>query len=334
MTSPTWKYDVALSYAGEDREVARELATRLQAAGYLVFYDGFEELWGQDLSVKLHQIYGEQSRYGVPLVSQHYVKKPWTNHERQVLLARAMKQQAVYLLPIRLDDSALPGLADVVAYKDLRQTSLDEIISSLQQLLGPPRSGAEKRQVDQQRGDVAVRLFPRNFLGIVVQQNNLEAPWFNLDCTILNEGRAHAHVKRLEAHVTPVGKRPLQFAWNVFYGFRPGGRVMEVSSAADPLELAPASSCMLGVQFRGPRLEWPLQWPAGEYDFELLGWADCNPREHDANLRTRFSAVITTDDLRWLNVWATAPDAEWRRLNDPHNAVAVPIAISPSSLKA
>ena len=44
MISPTWKYDVALSYAGEDREVARELATRLQAAGYLVFYDGFEEL--------------------------------------------------------------------------------------------------------------------------------------------------------------------------------------------------------------------------------------------------------------------------------------------------
>ena len=91
---------------------------------------------------------------------------------------------------------------------------------------------------------------------------------------------------------------------------------------------------MLGVQFRGPRLEWPLQWPAGQYDFDLLGWADCNPREHDANLRTRFSAVITTDDLRWLNVWATAPDAKWRRLNDPHNAVAVPIAISPSSLKA
>ena len=144
MTSPTWKYDVALSYAGEDREVARELATRLQAAGYLVFYDGFEELWGQDLSVKLHQIYGEQSRYGVPLVSQHYVKKPWTNHERQVLLARAMKQQAVYLLPIRLDNSALPGLADVVAYKDLRQTSLDEIISSLQQLLGPPRQAPKK----------------------------------------------------------------------------------------------------------------------------------------------------------------------------------------------
>jgi hypothetical protein len=60
------------------------------------------------------------------------VGKSWTNHERQVLLARTMQQEAVCLLPIRLNDAVLPGLADIVAYQDLRRASLDAIIASLQ----------------------------------------------------------------------------------------------------------------------------------------------------------------------------------------------------------
>ena len=91
MESPSWQYDVALSYAGEDRVQARELAKRIQMTGYSVFYDEFEELWGQDLSVKLHEVYGKQSRFCVILVSEHYVKKPWTNMERKAVLARAMQ---------------------------------------------------------------------------------------------------------------------------------------------------------------------------------------------------------------------------------------------------
>jgi hypothetical protein len=302
MDETSWEYDVALSFAGEDREPARQLATKLQAAGYLVFYDEFEELWGQDLSVKLHKVYGEQARFCVVFVSRHYLRKPWTNQERQVLVARAMREETVCLLPIRLDDTVLPGVA------------------------GPP--------ADRRPGDAAVRVFPRNFLGIVVQQGNLEAPWFNLDCAVVNEGPKVGRVRRLEAQVTPAGKRPLLFAWNVFYEFLPGGRVMEVSAAAEPMELAPGISRFVGVQFKGPRLEWPLQWPAGTYDFDILGWVNRNPREHDADLRTRFSAVVSGRDALDLDGWARAPDAAWRRLDDPHNAVAIPVAILPTTLSA
>ena len=113
--SQSWQYDVALSYAGEDRVHARELAKRIQTAGYSVFYDEFEELWGEDLSVKLHEVYGKQSRFCVAFVSKHYLKKPWTNVERKAVLARAMQQDTAYLLPIRLEDSDLPGFAGVTA---------------------------------------------------------------------------------------------------------------------------------------------------------------------------------------------------------------------------
>ncbi len=37
------KYDVALSFAGEDRDYVDKVAKRLQEKGVKVFYDKFEE---------------------------------------------------------------------------------------------------------------------------------------------------------------------------------------------------------------------------------------------------------------------------------------------------
>ncbi len=46
----TSTYDVALSFAGEDRKLAEALAKALQKNGIKVFYDEFEKskLWGKD----------------------------------------------------------------------------------------------------------------------------------------------------------------------------------------------------------------------------------------------------------------------------------------------
>ena len=52
------KYDVALSFAGEDREYVDAVASHLQEAGVRVFYDRFEEtkLWGKNLYDHLSDI--------------------------------------------------------------------------------------------------------------------------------------------------------------------------------------------------------------------------------------------------------------------------------------
>jgi TIR domain len=327
------QYDVALSYAGEDRGQARELAKLIQTAGYLVFYDEFEVLWGEDLSVKLHEVYEKQSRYCVLFVSKHYLNKPWTNVERKAVLARAMQQETRYLLPIRLDDSELPGLPGVTGYMDLRQNSLQKIFESLKRILGPPPSAVVQPLVERRRDDAIVRMHPRNFLGIVVQKDTLEAPWFNLDCHLINESRQPARVQRLEALVTPSGKRGIPFAWNLFYEFLPGGRVMEKTADAAAIELGPEASRMLGVQFLGPRLSWELQWPVGQYEIDILGWVNRGPREPAADLRTRFKVQVSFQDWQWLNVWAGAPEAAWEQLNDPHNAVAIPVTIEQATLE-
>lgn len=45
-------FDVAISFAGEQRTAARSLALKLEDAGYSVFFDEFEsaQLWGEELT--------------------------------------------------------------------------------------------------------------------------------------------------------------------------------------------------------------------------------------------------------------------------------------------
>ena len=47
----TLEFDIALSFAGEDRSWAEKLATLLKARGVRVFYDEFFQstLWGKNL---------------------------------------------------------------------------------------------------------------------------------------------------------------------------------------------------------------------------------------------------------------------------------------------
>lgn len=141
-----YTYDVALSFAGEDREVVREFAERLRTAGYKVFFDEYERanIWGEDLTVKLQDVYQHLSRYCVMFISRHYAEKEWTTHERRAALSRALTEQTAYILPIRLDNTNLPGLPSVVAYLDLRSISVAEVYALLSTKLGPPNPSSDK----------------------------------------------------------------------------------------------------------------------------------------------------------------------------------------------
>src|SRR5438128_1812741 len=111
-TEMTQAYEVALSFAGEDRNYARELADDLARRGVRVFFDEFEKdrLWGEDLYTYLTDIYQNGTRYVVMLISKFYPEKLWTNLERKAAQAKALQQQTPYILPIRLDDTPIPGV--------------------------------------------------------------------------------------------------------------------------------------------------------------------------------------------------------------------------------
>ncbi len=123
-------YDIAISFAGEDRPVAERLASLLVTKGLNVFYDEYEQanLWGKDLYVHLSKIYKDEAKYCLMVVSEYYAKKQWTNHERKAAQARAFAENSEYILPLRLDDASIDGILDTVGYVDYRTTDIEKIV--------------------------------------------------------------------------------------------------------------------------------------------------------------------------------------------------------------
>ncbi len=127
------QYDVALSFAGEDRDSAEQLAKLLKTGGYSVFYDEFEQpqLWGKNLYDHFSSIYKDQARYCVIFLSKHYAQRLWTKHELQTAQARAFQENQEYILPIRIDDTEIPGILLTVGYLDLNSMNMEEIYQTL-----------------------------------------------------------------------------------------------------------------------------------------------------------------------------------------------------------
>lgn len=124
-----YPYDVALSFAGEDRSYSSQLAIFLMQHNVKVFYDAYEasNLWGKDLYEHLSWVYKDAARYCVMFISKDYANKAWTTHERKQAQARAFQERQEYILPLRIDDTSIPGLPDTIGYLDLRKKTIEEI---------------------------------------------------------------------------------------------------------------------------------------------------------------------------------------------------------------
>lgn len=117
-------FDVAISFAGTEREHAKKLAKILKDANFSVFYDEFypEHLWGKNLVDTFDEIFRKRARYCVIFVSEAYKEHVWTNHERQSAQARALNEKGEeYILPIKVDDVELDGMPPTTGYVSLKQ---------------------------------------------------------------------------------------------------------------------------------------------------------------------------------------------------------------------
>lgn len=137
-------YDVALSFAAEDRVYVAEVAAALREAGVDLFYDDYAvvELWGENLVDAFEEVYNRRSKYVALFVSYSYVAKSWTRHERQSAQARALVEDGAYVLPIKLDDAELPGMPSTVSYVDGQRFSPAEVADLICKKLGHAPSTA------------------------------------------------------------------------------------------------------------------------------------------------------------------------------------------------
>jgi len=133
-------YEIALSFAGEDRAYVEMVARFLQSHNVPFFYDAYSDvdLWGKDLYTHLIEVYSKAERYVVMFISRHYAEKVWTNHERRAAQSRALTERGEYILPVRFDDTAVEGLLPTVSYLDARRISPEVLASKILEKLGRP----------------------------------------------------------------------------------------------------------------------------------------------------------------------------------------------------
>ncbi|KPA18586.1 hypothetical protein MHK_001198, partial [Candidatus Magnetomorum sp. HK-1] len=120
-----YSYDVAFSYAGEDREYVSKVAECLKNIGVKVFYDVdvISKTWGKDLYTYLEEVYYQKAQYCVMFISKSYEKKLWTDHERKYIQAREFESNKEYILPARFDDTVISGVRKTIGYIDLNNYS-------------------------------------------------------------------------------------------------------------------------------------------------------------------------------------------------------------------
>lgn len=123
------KFDVAFSFAGEQRDYVEKVASYVENQGGLsVFYDFNYELdmWGTNLVDYFKDVFEKKANYCVMFLSKDYSEKTWPNFERQIIQAKSLFQEG-YLLPVRFDDTPIKGEVPTVKYLNIKDMKPEEL---------------------------------------------------------------------------------------------------------------------------------------------------------------------------------------------------------------
>lgn len=92
----------------------------MSSEGIRVFYDKNQsieaEIWGKNTAEYLADIYHNKATYCLMLISKAYVSSAWPSFEAQNAIARQIEEMGEYILPVRFDDSVVPGLVPTINY--------------------------------------------------------------------------------------------------------------------------------------------------------------------------------------------------------------------------
>ena len=88
------------------------------------------------MPVFFDNIYRRESRFCVIFVSTAYADGMWTQHERRSAVARTMNERGgEYILPIKIDDAELAGVAPTLGYLSIDNYPIDKIAAMLAEKL-------------------------------------------------------------------------------------------------------------------------------------------------------------------------------------------------------
>lgn len=113
--APQKPYDVALSFAGEDREFAEHLRNFIEEHDLTVFYDKSEEskILANDVEAVLGPKYSDESRFVVAVLGERYGEKRWTLFESDKYKHRIENHEVIPVFSKKLPQSAFDPLVSI-----------------------------------------------------------------------------------------------------------------------------------------------------------------------------------------------------------------------------
>jgi len=129
-------FEVAFSFAGEQRHLVRPLAEALdERLPGLVFFDEWFEWFiaGTGGDTRLQDIYLKRSKMVVVCVSGQYGGKPWTRTEHDAIRALSMQLpwDSLRILPLRVGDGEVPGILFNTITLDARRSSVQSLCDQM-----------------------------------------------------------------------------------------------------------------------------------------------------------------------------------------------------------
>lgn len=107
-------FDFALSFAGENRAIAKSIADQLELLDCAVFYDEYFEAnyLGKAWHKSFMEIFSDRARFVVCLLDEYHLEKIWPSFERECFAPRVPEAAVI---PIYLDRTSFPGIPSDIA---------------------------------------------------------------------------------------------------------------------------------------------------------------------------------------------------------------------------
>ncbi len=120
------KYDFALSFAGENRNLAEKINNILLENHISVFYDKNEQsrILAENVEDYLAPIYSTEARFIIPLLSTHFPRKIWTKFESNNFKQRFSDNS---IIPIWFSDCPVGMFDESLKYGGLSYDTSDNI---------------------------------------------------------------------------------------------------------------------------------------------------------------------------------------------------------------
>lgn len=304
--------DVFLSYERADAVAARAVVERLAREGWTVFWDrdiAPGQLWSDVLEQELAAASCVLALWTTTSVESYWVK-----------------QEAVYaaeqgvLVPARLQTVDPPFGARLVHACDLTTWDRRADASELQPLVD-----AVADRLSERHGVTLVPLDLAIVLGRPSRHPDL-AHTVNLSCELRNGLDRDAVLRAIEGTATTPGGSTLDLSLRLYFDVHGGEHVRRTQPDAD-IVVPAAGARRTGIQLSGSLVSDIVRWPAGQYDFTLLGWVDRDRRRQPANLHATFAAELDRWGEWQVAAHAELSDAEWQQRRYSDDAVGIPLRL-------